>query len=51
MKSYYIYVTDEENKYKVPIAEKGQVKCFSCVYEAEMYAKRVGLKSGYIIKG
>jgi len=50
MDAYYIFICDEEGKYTVPIAEKGQVKCFDCIYAAELYAKQVGLKSGYIIR-
>lgn len=50
MKNYYIYIADESGAYTIPVAEKGHVMVFDCIYAAEVYAEKHGLKSGYEIR-
>ena len=50
--NYKIMVQNEGGLYDVCIrrTDNNMVARFDCVYAAEQYAKRIGLKSGYIIK-
>ena len=50
--NYKIMVQNEDGLYDVCVrrTDNNTVARFDCVYEAEQYAKRIGLKSGYIIK-
>ena len=50
--NYKIMVQNEDGLYDVCVrsADDNTVARFDCVYAAEQYAKRIGLKSGYIIK-
>lgn len=50
--NYKIMVQNEDGLYDVCIrrTNNNMVARFDCIYAAEQYAKRIGLKSGYIIK-
>lgn len=50
--NYKIMVQNEDGLYDVCIrrTDDNTVARFDCVYATEQYAKRIGLKSGYIIK-
>ena len=50
--NYKIMVQNEDGLYDVCVrrTDNNTVARFECVYAAEQYAKRIGLKSGYIIK-
>ena len=50
--NYKIMVQNEDGFYDVCIrrTDNNTVARFDCVYAAEQYAKRIDLKSGYIIK-
>ena len=50
--NYKIMVQNEDGLYDVCVhrTDNNTVAKFDCVYAAEQYAKRIGLKSGYIIK-
>ena len=52
MGNYKIFIQDDDGNYSICIRklEDGLLARFDCIYAAEMYAKSVGLKSGFIIK-
>ena len=50
--NYKIMIQDDDGFYSICVnkADSHMAATFDCVYAAEQYAKRIGLKSGYIIK-
>ena len=50
--NYKIFIQDDNGNYAVCIrmVENGLIARFDCIYSAEMYAKSIGLKSGFIVK-
>jgi len=50
--NYKIFIQDETNNYAVCVrrTDNGLLARFDCAYSAEMYAKSIGLKSGFIVK-
>ena len=50
--NYKIMVQNEEGPYDVCVrrTDNNTIAKFDCIYAAEQYAERIGLKSGYIIK-
>ena len=51
--NYKIMIQDDNGDYAICVRRVEQdryIARFDCIYAAEQYAKRVGLKSGYIIK-
>ena len=50
--NYKIFIKDENDNCAVCIrrVDSGLLARFDCIYSAEVYARAVGLKSGYIIK-
>ena len=50
--NYKIMIKNDEGFYDIGIrrTDNDMAATFDCIYAAEQYAKRIGLKSGYIIK-
>ena len=50
--NYKIMIQNDDGFYDVCIrrTDNNMAARFDCAYAAEQYAKRIGLKSGYVIK-